>query len=168
MLAVLAAALLTYAVLQLLRLFGGAAPEFGPALLGAVGYTVIALAVFEVAKYVLEEEVLNPSERRYTGEARRGLTKFITTIIIAVFLEALVMVFVTGSGDDRSELLYPTLLLLAGVALVVGLGVYQRLSAEAEKTIGGVRGEAEAEALTQAHVEARSGEAVELGKGLNT
>ena len=47
-------------------------------------------------------------------------------------------------------MLYPTLLLFGGVALVVGLGIYQRLSAAAEKTMGGAQGEAKAEAEAQA------------------
>jgi len=148
-LSVLATGLLLYAGMQVVMVFGAENPDIGGALLAAVGYTVIALAVFEVAKYLLEEEVLHRSEMRFTGEARRGMTKFISTIAIAIFLEALVLVFATGT-EDPSLMLYPTLLLFAGVALVVGLGVYQRLSALAEKEVGGVRGEVRAEAEAEA------------------
>ncbi|WP_230530897.1 GNAT family acetyltransferase [Microvirga roseola] len=104
------------------------------AMLGAVGYAIISIAVFDVAKFLVEEEVLNGRERRIASEARRSLTKFISTIAIAVFLEALVTVF-RVSGKDVSELIYPTLLLVAGTLLILGLGMYQRLSATVERQV---------------------------------
>ena len=104
------------------------------ALLGAVGYVIIAIAVFDVAKFLIEEEVLNGRERRIASEARRSLTKFISTIAIAVFLEGLVTVF-RVSRDHITEMIYPTLLLIAGTLLVLGLGIYQRLSATVERQV---------------------------------
>ncbi|MGE4220959.1 MAG: GNAT family acetyltransferase [Alphaproteobacteria bacterium] len=149
----LAAGLLIHAGMQMAALLHAGEPDLGATLLAAIGYTVIALAVFEVSKYLMEEEVVRPSEMRYTGEARRGMTKFISTIAIAIFLEALVLVFAVGKKDP-TLMLYPTLLLFAGVTLVVGLGIYQRLSASAEKDVGGIRGEARAEAEAEAEAEA--------------
>ena len=105
--------------------------ETSRVLLDGVGYTIIAIAVFDVGKYLIEEEAIRGREMRRAGEARQSMTKFITTIAIAIFLEALVTVFDAGT-QNPSAMLYPTLLLLAGVALVVGLGVYQRLSAAVE------------------------------------
>ena len=104
------------------------------ALLGGVGYVVIAIAVFDVAKFVIEEEVVLGREKHTAGEARRSLTKFISTIAIAVFLEALVTVF-RVSTEDVAGMLYPTLLLVAGTGLILGLGLYQRLSATVEKQL---------------------------------
>ena len=46
-------------------------------------------------------------------------------------------------------MLYPTLLLFGGISLVVGLGVYQRLSASVERDMGDAKGEAKAEAEAQ-------------------
>jgi hypothetical protein len=103
----------------------------GMSALGGIGYVVVSIAVFDVAKYLFEEEVIRGRELRVASEARRSLTRFISTIAIAVFLEALVTVFrVTQEGVD--ELLYPTALLVAGILLVLGLGVYQRLSVTVE------------------------------------
>ena len=96
---------------------------------------VIAVAVFEVAKFIFEEEVIEPSEKGHAGEARRSMTKFVSTISIAVFLEALVSIFETSKAHRMDQMLYPTLLLFAGVALIVGLGAYQRLSASAERDV---------------------------------
>jgi hypothetical protein len=72
---------------------------------------------------------------RSPGEARRSLTKFISTVSIAVFLEALVTVF-RVSHTDVADLIYPALLLLTATIMIIGLGVYQRLSAIVEQQIG--------------------------------
>jgi hypothetical protein len=109
--------------------------DFGDAVLRGVGYIVIAIAVFEVAKYLVEEEVMRGREMRSPGEARRSLTKFISTISIAVFLEALVTVF-RVSHTNVTELIYPAILLLTATAMIIGLGVFQRLSATVEVQVG--------------------------------
>ena len=101
------------------------------ALLAAIGYVVIAMAVFDVAKYFIQEEVIRSRELRIASEARRSLTKFISTISIAVFIEGLVLVFRT-SRHEISEMVYPIALLLTAITIVVGLGLYQRMSAEVE------------------------------------
>ena len=44
------------------------------ALLSAIGYVVISIAVFDVAKYFIEEEVIRGRELRIISEARRSLT----------------------------------------------------------------------------------------------
>jgi hypothetical protein len=76
-----------------------------------------------------------------------------------VFLEAIVLIFDAGK-DGGPRLLYPVLLLLAGVALVVGFGVYLRLSAAAEQELGGAKGEAQDEAEYEA---AQNAETVQPG-----
>ena len=101
-------------------------------ILDAIGLIVVAVAVFDVAKYLMEEEVLRDRELRSAREARRTLTKFLVIITIAVNLEALVFIFGAGS-TDISTLLYPTALLAAGTLMVVGLGIFQRLSVSAEE-----------------------------------
>ena len=106
------------------------------ALLAAIGYVVISIAVFDVAKYFIEEEVIRGREMRLTSEARRSLTKFISTISIAVFIEALVTVF-RVSKQDVEKMLYPTTLLLTAILIVVGLDLYQRLSADVEQKVEG-------------------------------
>jgi hypothetical protein len=149
-LALVAGGLIVYAGMQLVTAFTVLDQNIGDTLLGSVGYVVIALAVFEVAKYILEEEVIDPTQMRHTGQARRSITKFISTILIAVFLEALVAIFQTSKGEDITEMLYPTILLFGGVAMMVGLGAYQRLSTAAESE---VRSSPEAAAEERAELE---------------
>ncbi|MBA3517330.1 MAG: GNAT family acetyltransferase [Rhizobiales bacterium] len=134
-LVILSGGLIVFAGIELVNAFEAAEADVGRSLLDSVGYMVIAVAVFEVAKYILEEEALDPTEMRHTGEARRSITKFLSTIIIAVFLEALVTIFQASKSEDLSQMLYPTILLFAAVALIVGLGAYQRLSASAERDV---------------------------------
>jgi hypothetical protein len=132
---VVAGGLIVYAGMQLVSAFSVPEQDIGKSLLDSVGYTVIAIAVFGVAKYILEEEVIDPTQMRNAGQARRSITKFVSTISIAVFLEALVVVFQTSKGTDLSMMLYPTILMFSGVTMVVGLGVYQRLSTSAEREV---------------------------------
>ena len=80
---VLACGLILYAGVQVLAVFDAPEASIGVTMLDSIGYMVIAIAVFEVAKYILEEEVFNPTENRHAGEARRSITKFVSTIIIA-------------------------------------------------------------------------------------
>jgi len=105
------------------------------AVLDVLGYIIVAIAVFDVAKYLFEDEVRRGEEKRSAAEARRSLTKFLSTIVIALFLEALVVVFKTARGDV-AQLVYPTLLLVAAVLVLVGLGAYQRFSAAVEEKVG--------------------------------
>ena len=106
------------------------------ALLASIGYVVISVAVFDVAKYFVEEEVIRNREMRSVAEARRSLTKFISTISIAVFIEGLVLVFKVSRENVR-DLPYPTALLLVAIIIVIGLGGYQRLSADTEAKVEG-------------------------------
>lgn len=105
------------------------------AVLDVLGYVIVAIAVFDVAKYIFEDEVRRGNDKRSAAEARRSLTKFLSTIVIALFLEALVVVFKTARADV-SQLIYPTALLLASVLVLVGLGAFQRFSATVEEKVG--------------------------------
>lgn len=126
--------LVVYGGIEVVLGIGTSREDGSTALLAAIGYVVIAMAVFDVAKYFVEEEVIRGREMRNATEARRSLTKFISTISIAVFIEGLVLVF-RVSRRDVSELLYPTGLLLTAIVIVVGLGIYQRLSADVEQKV---------------------------------
>jgi lipopolysaccharide export LptBFGC system permease protein LptF len=130
----IALALSIYSAALIVNALRGPWGEAGTALLESIGYVVIAVAVFDVAKYFMEEEVIRGREMRLPSEARRSLTKFISTIAIAVFIEGLVIVF-RQSGQDVALILYPSAILVTGVAIIVGLGVYQRLSADVEAQV---------------------------------
>jgi hypothetical protein len=127
-------ALVLYGAVEVAMVGMASWKDAGGVLLSAIGYVVIAMAVFDVAKYFIEEEVIRGRELREAAEARRSLTKFVSTIAIAVFIEGLVIVF-QASKEDLSSMIYPTALLLTATLIVVGLGAFQRLSAEVEDKI---------------------------------
>ena len=102
-------------------------------LLTAIGVAVISLALFDVSKYLVEEEVLREKSLvRNLEDTKRSLTKFMTIIAIAVCMEALVFIFEAGKNDVQT-LFYPILLLVSGVLVVIGLGIYLRISAGIEQ-----------------------------------
>ncbi|MBP2301319.1 hypothetical protein [Azospirillum picis] len=101
------------------------------AMLDGVGMIVLAIAVFEIAKYLYEEEIARDRELRRADEARRTLTKFLTTIIVASSLEGLVLVF-EARTSEISEIVYPAILLAVVTLLVVGLGTFQWMTRRAE------------------------------------
>jgi predicted small integral membrane protein len=129
-------ALVVYGAVEVVMAGWSSWKDAGAVLLSAIGYVVIAMAVFDVAKYFVEEEVIRGRELRNATEARRSLTKFVSTIAIAVFIEGLVICF-QASREDLPKMLYPTALLLTAILIVVGLGIFQRLSAEVEDRLGG-------------------------------
>jgi hypothetical protein len=121
----------------------GTGSTFG--VLHSVGLIIVSVAIFDVGKFLIEEEVLRTRELRSLREARRSLTKFVTIIIIATSLEALVIVFETKQ-ERVSHLLYPSVLLVSAVLALIGLGIFQWLSSKAEAVKPWESAEAEAEA----------------------
>lgn len=103
------------------------AGNFVPAILSAISLLIIGFAVVETAKFIAEEEILRERELRSSTESRRSLTKFITIIVIAASLEALVMVF-KANREAIDLALYPAALFMAAMFALVALGAYQWLS----------------------------------------
>ncbi|MBK1733273.1 hypothetical protein [Thiococcus pfennigii] len=118
----------------------GSGEPIKQALLNGIGLVIVAIAVFDVAKYLIEEEVLRDRELRSAREARETTTKFVVIIVIAVSLEALV--FILGAASqDLSLLVYPAALLAVSALLILALAVYLRLSSMAEQRLGECHGE---------------------------
>ena len=107
------------------------------AMLDAVSLVIIALAVFDVAKFLVEEEISRDKEMRSAREARQTLTKIITIVIIVLSLEGIVYVFEAGK-EDITNLIYPVLLLAVVLLMVVSLGAYHRLTRAEEPPPGAV------------------------------
>ena len=108
--------------------------SFITAMIYSIGFLILSLAVFDVARYVYDEEVRRGREMRKAAETRRSITKFVTVIIIAVLMDALVALSKAGQGG-LDQLVYPVVLLVGGVALLLGLAVFQRLSATVEEKV---------------------------------
>jgi len=102
-------------------------PQRVEVVLDSAGIMIIGFAIIETAKFIAEEEIVRRRELRSPSESRRSLTKFVTIIVIAASLEALVMVFKTGR-DDIALTIYPAVLFAAAMLALVSLGAYQWLS----------------------------------------
>ncbi|MDQ0510807.1 GNAT family acetyltransferase [Ancylobacter amanitiformis] len=144
-----AAVLMTYAPYSVITHALAEGTPLHTPLLEVVGYLIVAIALFDVAKYFFEEEVPAGREKRTPSDTRRGLTKFLSTIVIALFLEALVLVFETAR-EDPTHMVYPVLLVAAACATLLALGLFQRLSAATEKEVGPEPEEEVAEGSPQA------------------
>ncbi len=101
-------------------------------LLDEVGMIVFAIAVIDVCKYLLIEEVCKDSETRKPFEVRKTLTKFVIIIVTAVALKGLVLT-IKAATTDITTLLYPISLFAIVSLLLVGLGIYQRLNTLSEE-----------------------------------
>jgi hypothetical protein len=88
-----------------------ASDSFVEAMVSSLSYLILSIAVFDVARYVYDEEVRRGREMRKAPETRRSITKFITVIIIAVLMDALVALSKAGQGE-LDQLVYPVVLTL--------------------------------------------------------
>jgi uncharacterized membrane protein len=122
---VLAFMLMLMAIWEIVHSFS--AGNFVPAILSAISLLIIGFAVVETAKFIAEEEILRERELRSSTESRRSLTKFITIIVIAASLEALVMVF-KANREAIHLAFYPAGLFMSAMFALLALGAYQWLS----------------------------------------
>ena len=98
---------------------------------GVIIFLTLALAIFDLGKTILEEEVLMHKDIFRHSSTRRTITRFIAAILIAVSIEALLLMFQNALGIGNN-LLQAVWMMLAAVGLLVGLGIYVYLGAKAE------------------------------------
>lgn len=82
----------------------------------------LALAIFDLAKTLIEQEVLGRTKKE-EGGIQKTMVRFLGSIIIALAIEALMLVFKLAIGD-LSQMVY-AIYLIGGVSLLLlGLSVY--------------------------------------------
>ncbi|MFP4154352.1 MAG: general glycosylation pathway protein [Halothiobacillaceae bacterium] len=94
----------------------------------------LALAIFDLAKTVFEEEVLMEKDVHKHSTVRRTMTRFVAAILVALLIEGLLMMFKTAMGYTEQTLLAPWMI-LASAGLLVALAIYVYLGAKAEKAL---------------------------------
>jgi len=94
-------------------------------------FLTLALAIFDLGKTTLEEEVLMHKDIFRHSSTRRTITRFMAAILIAVSIEALLLLFKAALGDTE-KLLPAVFMMIAAVGLLIGLGLYVFLGAKAE------------------------------------
>lgn len=99
-----------------------------------VSLIVVAIAIFDVVKYVIEEAATDEIENKTPAEARSTLTKFIVILFVAISLETLVTIFFASKpSGDIANLIYPSILLFSVTLLIVWFGFYQKMSVDVEE-----------------------------------
>jgi len=87
----------------------------------------IGLAIYDLAKTLIENEVLFKTFDYGDNLQSKTLSKFLTSIIIALSIESLMAVFKIVL-DDYSKLINAFYLIVGVTLLIVGTGVYNQLS----------------------------------------
>ncbi len=90
----------------------------------------LGLAIFDLGKTILEREVYFKSYGKYTEDAM-VLTKFSIAIIIALSIEALMVVFKI-TLHDYTQMIQALYLILGVGVIVVSLGIYTYLTKKSE------------------------------------
>lgn len=119
-----------FAVVYALFSYGAGILQSGDMTLDAIFRPIVALtlglAIFDLAKTILEREVFFKNYSRENEDAN-VLTKFSIAIIIALSIEALMVVFKIAL-HDYSQMIYALYLIIGIALIIVSLGVYSYLT----------------------------------------
>lgn len=89
----------------------------------------LSLAIVDLVKAIFEEEVLGHEKKERSGDSHQTMVRFLGSIIIALSIEALMLVFKFAITDPNH--LLPAVYLIGGVtALIIGLSIYLKFSRE--------------------------------------
>jgi hypothetical protein len=83
----------------------------------------LSLAIFDLVKAIFEEEVLGKEKKEGAGDGHQTMIRFLGSIIIALSIEALMLVF-KFALTDPAQLIYAVYLIGAVASLLISLSVY--------------------------------------------
>jgi hypothetical protein len=87
----------------------------------------LSLAIFDLVKAIFEEEVLGKEKQEGSGDGHQTMIRFLGSIIIALSIEALMLVF--KFAITQPEKLASAVYLIFGVtALMIGLSIYIKVN----------------------------------------
>ena len=93
----------------------------------------LSLAIVDLTKAIFEEEVLGREKHRGSSEeSHQTMIRFLGSIIIALSIEALMLVFKFALTDPE-KLLFAVYLLLGITSLILGLSAYLKVNQKSEK-----------------------------------
>ncbi|WP_336961054.1 hypothetical protein [Acinetobacter pittii] len=103
---------------------------------GIVIIITLGMSIFDLGKTILEEEVLLNKDIHHHDTTRRTISRFIAAIIIAVSIEALLLMFksLLYGNNGSVQLINAVWMLLSAVAMMSGLGLYLWLSKESKNS----------------------------------
>jgi hypothetical protein len=93
----------------------------------------LSLAIVDLVKAIFEEEVLGKEKKKGTSDdSHQTMVRFLGSIIIAISIEALMLVF-KFALTDPGKLLYAVYLIVAISILIIALSVYLRVTQKRDK-----------------------------------
>lgn len=91
----------------------------------------LSLAIFDLVKTIFEQEVLERHEHEHPSQIHKTMVKFLGSIIIALAIESLMLVFKFAlTAPDK--LIYATYLIGAVTVLIFGLAYYIKSVSQAD------------------------------------
>jgi hypothetical protein len=128
---------ITLIVFSAVQLWGGIAPgeiEMTARLdtvLESLALMTVALAALELGQTIIEEEVQREMQMSAPTRVRRFLSRFMVVLVVALTIEALVLVF-RYSHEAPENMAYAATVAFAAAALMIAWGVFVRLNVAAE------------------------------------
>jgi hypothetical protein len=95
----------------------------------------LSLAIFDLVKTIFEEEVLGHSKKTKSGGVHKTMVRFLGSIVIALAIEALMLVFKFAARDETENIIYAVYLVGAVTALLIGLALYMYLTSRKKSKI---------------------------------
>jgi hypothetical protein len=87
----------------------------------------LSLAIVDLVKAIFEEEVLGKERKHGTGDSHQTMVRFLGSIIIALSIESLMLVF-KFALNDPSQIVYAVYLISGVTLLMFGLSYYIKVS----------------------------------------
>jgi hypothetical protein len=87
----------------------------------------LSLAIFDLVKAIFEEEVLGKEKKHGSSEGHQTMIRFLGSIIIALSIESLMLVF-KFALTDPAKLQYAVYLITSVSLLLVSLSIYIRFN----------------------------------------
>lgn len=95
---------------------------------GIVVLITLGMSIFDLGKTIIEE-VLYDKSMKHGESTQRTISRFMTAIIIAVSIEALLLMFKSLFNDGiDNQLMNAVWMLMSSVAMLIALGIYNFLS----------------------------------------
>jgi hypothetical protein len=84
----------------------------------------LSLAIFDLVKTIFEEEVLGRSKKPENGSIHKTMVRFLGSIVIALAIESLMLVFKFAAQGESANIIYAVYLLAGVTFLLIGLSIY--------------------------------------------
>ena len=92
----------------------------------------LSLAIFDLVRAIFEEEVLGRQKSQNSKMVHKTMTRFLGSIVIALAIEALMLVF-KYTITEPDKVIYAVYLIGGVTLLLIGLSVYVKLTANVQK-----------------------------------